>query len=207
MIDFQNVLIAAGVLSGILSLLAFWPYLLDTFHGRTEPQRASWLIWSVLGSIAFFSQVYEGATSSLWFAGAQVGSTISVFAMSVRRGFGRFLRKVDWAVLCVAALGLALWYLTKTAAYALAITISISLIAGCLTVAKCYKQPSSETLSTWIISFGAAILAILAVDSFDPVLIAYPAYLFTLYGMFIISICLGRRREAVLIQKTSEWPR
>ena len=161
----------------------------------------------MLGSIAFFSQVYEGATSSLLFAGAQVGSTISLFAMSIRRGFGRFLRKVDWAVLCLAGMGLALWYLTETAAYALAITISISLIAGCLTVVKCYRDPSSETLSTWIVSFGAAILAMLAVDSFDPVLIAYPAYLFTLYGLFIISICLGRRREAVLVRQTSERPR
>ncbi len=82
---FQNAdrLTYFGIFSGVLSTYAYIPYILDTLAKRTNPQRASWLIWSVLGSIAFFSQLFEGASSSLWFAGVQVTGTISVFLLSI----------------------------------------------------------------------------------------------------------------------------
>lgn len=161
-----------GMLSAVLSAFAYLPYIRDTLRGTTHPQRASWLIWSVLGSIAFFSQLYEGATASLWFAGAQVSGTIVVFLLSLRCGVGGLVNKPDACVLLAAALGLALWYMTETAVYALAITISISLLGGVVTMCKAYLTPQSETISTWACSFVAACLAILAVGAYDPVMLA-----------------------------------
>ena len=58
-----------GLLSGVLSGGSYIPYLRDIFRHTTKPERASWLIWAVLGSIAFFSQLAEGATWSLWLTG------------------------------------------------------------------------------------------------------------------------------------------
>ena len=187
-----------GVAAGVLSTFAYLPYILDTLAGRTNPQRASWLIWSVLGTIAFFSQVYEGASASLWFAAVQVSGTITVLLLSTVKGHGTYLRPVDYAALAAAAFGIVLWYFTENAAYALTITIGISLLGGVLTVAKSYQNPDSETLSTWVISLIASACALLAVGSFDPVLLAYPAYLFTLYVMFVGAILLGRMRRPVI---------
>ena len=113
-----------GIASGVLSTFAYIPYIIDTARRRTRPQRAAWLIWSVLGSIAFVSQVYEGATSSLWFAGVQIAGTIIVFSLSIWVGRGNYLAKTDYLILLAALAGLILWYFTETAAYALAITIT-----------------------------------------------------------------------------------
>ena len=110
-----------GIASGVLSIFAFVPYILDTIARRTEPQRASWLIWAVLGSIAFVSQVFEGATSSLWFAGVQVASTIIILVLSIWVGTGKFLGKTDYMILVAASIGLLLWYFTDNAAYALSL--------------------------------------------------------------------------------------
>ena len=192
---------AIGLLSGILSALAFVPYIFDVIRGQTEPQRSSWLIWSILGTIALFSQIYEGALESLYFAGVQVSGTILVFLLSVRKGFGAYIRTRDILVLGAATLGVLLWYYTDNSGYALAITISISLLGGSLTVLKAYEAPESETLLTWVLSFVASIFALFAVGSFAPILLAYPLYLFTLYGAFIIAIFAGRaRRRPVLPQ-------
>ena len=191
-----NTLLFFGIASGILSTFAFIPYIIDTVTGRTQPQRASWLIWSVLGSIAFMSQIFEGATSSLWFAGVQVSGTIIVFALSIKGGKGSFLSKTDYAILLAATVGLVLWYFTETAAYALAITISISLLGGAATVVKAYRDPDSETLITWVISLIASVCAILSVGKFDLIILAYPLYLFTLYIAFVIAIVLGRLRKS-----------
>jgi len=189
-------LAAMGILSGVLSTFAYVPYVIDTLAGRTQPQRASWLIWSVLGSIAFFSQVYEGASSSLWFAGVQVTGTIAVFVLSIRLGTGGFLDRRDCMVLLCALAGLMLWYFTETAIYALGITISISLLGGSVTVLKAYRDPSSETLSTWMMSFIAASCAIVSVGTLDWILLAYPLYLFTLNGAIIFAMQLGHARDA-----------
>ena len=140
----------AGISSAVLSTVAFLPYIIDTLRQRTQPQRASWLIWSVLGSIALLSQVYEGATTSLWFAGVQVGVSFIVLIISIWIGTGKFLSKSDYHILGAAVTGMVTWYFTETAAYALAITISISLLGGMATAVKAYKEPDSETLLTWV---------------------------------------------------------
>lgn len=183
---------AWGLLSALLCFFAFLPYLRDTLFRTTRPQRASWLIWSVLSSIAFAAQVYEGASASLWFAGAQVAGTVNVFAASIFRGTGGITSRRDCAVLSVAGIGLVLWYFTDTAAYALAITIAISLLGGTVTVAKAYARPESETGVTWLLSLFGSITAMFAVGTPDPVLLAYPVYLFVLNGAILVAMALGQ---------------
>lgn len=46
-----------GYLSGVLALIAFFPYYRDIFRGKTKPERASWLIWGILDLVALFSQL------------------------------------------------------------------------------------------------------------------------------------------------------
>ncbi|MEL6807028.1 MAG: hypothetical protein AAFO97_04535 [Pseudomonadota bacterium] len=192
----QSVLRTLGLASALLSVYAFAPYIRDTLSGRTQPQRASWLIWSVLGCIALMSQIAEGATSSLWFPVFQVGGTIAVFLITIRRGTGALLRQGDMPILGAAALGLILWSLTDNSLYALTVTIGISLLGGMATVKKAYLFPNSETLSTWVWSLCASCLAMLAVGKLDWVLLAYPMYLFTLYAAILIGIAMGRARDA-----------
>ncbi len=192
-----TVLAFLGIASGVLSTFAYLPYAIDTLAKRTQPQRASWLIWSVLGSIAFFSQLYEGAGSSLWFAGVQVTGTICIFLLSIRLGSGGFLNLRDCFILLVASAGLVIWYFTETAVYALAITISISLLGGSVTVLKAFRDPDSETMSTWFLSFIASTCAIFSVGAFDWIILAYPLYLFTLNGAIVVAMLLGRMRGTV----------
>lgn len=181
-----------GLFSALLSICAFLPYICDTLAGRTRPQRASWLIWSVLGSIALGSQIHEGATASLWFAAIQVGGTIAIFGLSMFRGQGAFCSPRDVFVLLAAAAGLILWTLTDSAVYALTITISISLLGGSVTVLKAYREPNSETQSTWFLSCIASWFAILSVGEANWVLLAYPMYLFTLNGAILLANMLGQ---------------
>lgn len=185
-----------GGLATLLSIIAYAPYILNTMRGYTRPHRACWLIWSVLATISFFSQVYEGATTSLGFAAAQAGCTTLVFLLSVVRGQGTFMSRTDGVVLALAAVGLALWYMTDTAVYALIMAITISLMGGMLTVQKTYWFPDSETMSTWHLSFIAACCAVLAVGSLNWVLLAYPVYLLILNGAIIGAWVMGQMPRA-----------
>ena len=99
-------------------------------------------------------------------------------------------------MLICALAGLILWYFTDTAVYALAISITISAIGGTVTVAKAYRAPQSETMTTWLVSFVASILAIWSIGTPDIILLAYPLYLFVLNGAIVVAMMLGRRRQA-----------
>ncbi|MFK7875102.1 MAG: hypothetical protein AB8B71_04895 [Paracoccaceae bacterium] len=188
-----------GAISAALGTCAYLPYIRDTLQGRTQPQRASWLIWSVLCVIAFFVQLHEGATHSLWFAGAMVSGTLSVFLLSLRYGTGGLLCRRDCTVLALAAGGLAAWYITETAAFALMITISISFLGGVITVAKAYKTPHTETFSKWFTSLGASVFALLSVQTYDPLLLAYPMYLLVLNSSIVTALALGALRDRQII--------
>lgn len=191
-----NVLALLGLTSALLSAFAFVPYIRDTLSGRTQPQRASWLIWSVLSSIALASQVAQGATSAVWFTLFQVLGTITVFVATFVHGSGRGgLRAGDVMVLSGAALGLVFWSVTDSPMYAMTTVIAISALGGWATVKKAYASPDTETLSTWVLSFAAGCLAVLAVGAVDIALLAYPLYLSVLYGAILLAVTLGRARQ------------
>ena len=185
-----------GVASAVLGLAAYVPYIRDILRGTTHPQRASWLIWAALSSIAFGAQVHEGASASLWFAGSQVLGSGIVFVLSIFCGRGEFLSRPDERALWVAVVGIVIWYFTETAFYALALTITISLLGGMLTVSKAYQRPDSETLSKWGTALVASSLALVSVGTVDWVLLAYPMYLFALNGMIVCAILFGRSNES-----------
>lgn len=118
--------------------------------------------------------------------------TLTVFLISLRHGGGPMMRAGDGLVLWAASLGLVLWAWTDNSAYALIISIAISMLGGWVTIKKAYYYPGSETMSTWVMSSMAAALAMLAIGSVDLVLMAYPLYLFTLYVSIVVAITLGR---------------
>lgn len=184
-----------GILSGLVGLVGFAPYIRDTWRGETSPERCSWLIWSVLGAVAFFSQLHEGATQSLWFASTQVSATILVFLLSVRNGTGDFFCPTYIAALGCATVGLIAWYFTDSAVYALMLTIGVSLLGGVMTVRKAYLSPGTETVSAWVIVWVSAVLAMCSVGKLDWVLLAYPLYLFTLYSAILIAMFLAPKSQ------------
>lgn len=49
-----------GIAAGIVSIAGFIPYVASVFRGETKPNRASWWIWAVVGSVLFAGYVAQG---------------------------------------------------------------------------------------------------------------------------------------------------
>lgn len=187
----------AGYLSGLAVLLSFYPYIRDIFAGKTKPERISWLIWGSLSLTAFFPQLAKGASYSLLMTGAMAVGDILVFILAIKYGRGGFLKRDIFAMLCLAG-GLTLWYLTKEAAIALYIATFIDATGTALTVAKSYEDPSSETVSSWMLTFIGGVLACIAVGSFNFVLLIFPFYMALAGLSILIAIYLGFLRKKIL---------
>ena len=180
-----------GYISALLSIICILPYIRDILRLKTKPERGSWFIWTMLGFIAFFSQLAKGATNSLWLTVGQTTSVLIIFLLSLKYGYGG-LGKRDLRALIGAGIGLVLWYLTREASFALIFVIIVDSIGTLLTLLKAYKDPESETLSTWIISGTSGIFGMLAVGSLNLILLAYPFYIVLANYVIVGAILLGK---------------
>jgi len=189
-------LLLFGYLSGFFSLIEYIPYVKDILDRKVKPHRATFFIWSVLGGIAFFSQLAKGATNSLWLPGIETILGLIVFALSFKYGIGGYSKR-DRFALIIAFLGLVVWYFTKEAALALYITIFIDAVGSYLTIHKAYHMPESETMLFWILSSISGMFAMLAVGKLDIILLSYPAYIIFANLSVVLALHRGKRKKAV----------
>lgn len=182
-----------GYLSGLLGIASIFPYVRDILRLKTKPQRITWLIYSVLGSISFFSQLAKGATHSLWLPGMITINVVIIFLLSIKYGVGGFAKK-DYIVLCIAAFGLLAWYIFHEAAIALYIVILVDASGTYLTIEKARKYPETETVSLWILSSLGGFFSSLAVGSFNIVLLSYPLFIMLADGWVAATIILNKKK-------------
>lgn len=187
----MNLLQVFGYISAFLSIIMVVPYIRDIFLLKTKPERASWFIWTVLGFIAFFSQLAKGAVDSLWLTAGQTLAVLVIAILSIKYGTGGFTKR-DIISLFFAGVGLVLWVITHDAAYALILVIVVDSIGSLLTLLKSYEDPESETAMTWILSGTSGIFGALAVGVFNPILLAYPIYIVVANYSIVISLLIGK---------------
>lgn len=187
----------AGIAAGMLSLIDPLPYLRDVINGRTRPHRGTWCIWSVLGVAAFLSQWADGASWSLLMVGVQAASITLVFLLSIWRGVGG-VGPSDVLLVGVAAAGITGWIVSSQPLVATVCVVLADLAGAALMLPKTWRDPHSETLSTFLLAAAAGCLGTVAVGAVDLGLLLYPGY-FTLVNAAIAAVIMRRRRTAVTL--------
>ncbi len=183
-----------GYLSGVAISLSFVPYLISIFKKETKPERASWLIWAVLGGISFFSQSAKGASDSLWLTGVQTFGDLTIFLFAIKYGIGGLLKR-DILALCGAGLSLILWYLTSEPAIALIIVIFIDALGGVLTIIKSYEYPGTESISAWVLTILGGLFGALAVGRWNLTLLAFPVYISLISLIILLAAFFGLKNK------------
>ena len=174
-----------AILSGVIVLLAGPPYLIDIFKGKTKPQRTAWFIWSVLGIVAFGSQVGLGAHWSLVYAGLNAVGDVTVFLLSFKYGVGGW-KKLDIAALIIAAVGVVLSLVAGDPLFALFGVIVADFAGTVLILHKAFLMPSSETSVTWLFFGMSSLFGALSVGTWNIKLLLFPLYMmFSSYGILV----------------------
>lgn len=168
-------LLVLGYLSGILGVLANVPYIIDTLKGKTKPHRVSWAIFLLINLINLVSLMASGATNSLWLV---IGFSISQFVivvLSIKKGTGG-LGRLEVTCMIGAGLGIGLWMYFNNPLVAIICNIIAVSIALVPTIIKAYKEPHTETKSTWLIGALGALLSALSVGGLHVELLLFPIY-------------------------------
>jgi hypothetical protein len=183
---------ALGVLAALVGIADTIPYLRDMLRGSTRPHRGTWLIWSSLAVLVCFSQEADGASWSLLMTAVQGILTSLIFVLAIRHGEGG-LSLGDLIVIALAAAGVAGWISAGEPLVATACVVAADLLGAGMMLPKTWRDPGSETLSTFALAAVAGALAAGAVGSLDVALLLYPAY-FCLVNLGIALIIQQRRR-------------
>ena len=189
-----------GIAAALVGIADTIPYVRDTLRGSTRPHRGTWLVWSVLAVVVCFSQEADGASWSLPMAVTQAVLITLIFALSLGRGVGG-AGAADGVMLAIAAAGLAGWLVVGTPLVATACVVVADVIAVAMMVPKTYRDPYSETLSTFALAGLSGALAVGAVGSLDVSLLLYPAY-FCLVNAGL-ALLIRQRRAASSISRSS----
>jgi hypothetical protein len=182
---------ALGVAAALIGLADMVPYVRDTVRRSTRPHRGTWLIWTVLAVVVSLSQEADGASWSVAMAVTQAATNGLVLALAIRLGTGG-LSALDASLIALAGAGVGGWLLAGDPLTATACVVVADLVAAAMMVPKTWRDPGSETLSTFAGASLAGALSAVAVAAPDPSLLLYPAYYCVVNGVLALVI-VGRR--------------
>jgi hypothetical protein len=180
-----------GCLAAVVGVADTLPYLRDMRRGTTRPHRGTWLVWSIVAIVAFWAQRASGATWSLVMLGTQAVLTSATFLLSLRHGEGGLGHR-DLTLLGIAAGGLTGWAFVDLPVIATAGVVVADLVGAMLMLPKAYRDPQSETPSTYVLAALGGGLAACAVAEPDPELLLFPVY-FTVVNGALAAVILRRR--------------
>jgi hypothetical protein len=182
-----------GVLAALVGIADTIPYIRDTLRGSTRPHRGTWLIWSSLAVVVCLSQRADGASWSLLMAATQAALTALIFLLAIRCGEGG-VSAAERVMIAIAAGGVVAWIVADQPIVATACVVAADLLGAAMMAPKAYRDPHSETLSTFALAGLSGALATGAVGSADPALMLYPGYFCLVNGAIALLIHQRRRR-------------
>lgn len=150
----------------ILAFLGNISYLRDVINKKIKPHPYTWLVWSLVSGVTFFGALQKGAGVGAIPTGFAEAFTVIIFLYSLRYGFSQIKRR-DTIFLVITLLGLIPWALTKDPTISVIIVVLIDLVAFVPTITKTWKNPTSETVTLYIMNVCRHVLTLFSIEAYN----------------------------------------
>lgn len=180
-----------GKMAGIVAFAAYVPYIVSIVRGKTEPNRATWLIWTIVGFMLAISYYYSGAVETMWVPVIYVIGPCSIFVLSFKYGKSEWVL-IDTFCLFGVAVSLLLWWLSGSALVALLLNLFIDFLGAVPTVRKVYYEPQTEDRLAWVLSCAGSLINLFAIEDWTFSIAVYPIYMCIGNGVITALIFIGR---------------
>ncbi|MGB3756550.1 MAG: hypothetical protein WBA07_09280 [Rivularia sp. (in: cyanobacteria)] len=182
-----------GIIAGFLSLIGFIPYIISIWKGKTQPNKATWCIWAIVGIIICTSYYLSGAINTIWVPLALAIGHVVIAILTLIYGKGGW-NSFDKTCILGTGISLVLWWHYDSPLIALSINIAIDFLGALPTIRKSYRKPETEDLLTWIIFLLAHTLNLFAIKQWSFSVLAYPAYLFFTVATVVLLLLRPKMR-------------
>jgi hypothetical protein len=191
-----------GIVSLVVSLAVFVPYLRDIFRKRTKPHAYSWLVWSLLQGVGVIAQFQAGAGYGAW--GLTLGAffCFTIFVLSLKFGT-KNITKFDSACLAASLIAIVFYIVFKNPLWSIVLVSLIDFIGFLPTFRKAYQEPETETASAFALSALANFFSLLAIQDYSVTTVLYIASLVVTNVSFVSMLLIRKRILARRIPKTT----
>ncbi|MBP9762482.1 hypothetical protein KBD34_02605 [Patescibacteria group bacterium] len=183
-----------GIIGGILALSGFLPYIVEIVERKTKPNRASWLIWSVLGLVILATYLASpGSHHNLPATIALAIAPIVTMVLCIKYGEGS-LSRFDKGCLIGAGLSLLVWNRLNSPILGLACALITDALGLIPTWRGISRDPTKEKPHAWIIWSVGNICNMFTIERLTIQDAVYPTYYLVGTGVSTFLILHGRWR-------------
>jgi hypothetical protein len=182
-----------AVMAAVIAVGGAVPYVLDTLRGRTRPNRATWMVYAIVGSLAVVSSYAAGGRWSLLLGVAYAIGPCAILLASIRHGEGGW-SPLDRGCLGLAACGLVGWAVSGDARTGVVLETLADAAGTVPTWVKAWRDPAHENRPAWTIYAFASALNLFAIASWSIGEVCYNGWLVLCCGS--IAAILWLRRPA-----------
>ena len=167
--------IILGTVAALLALVSSYLYIKDIFRGNTKPHTYTWLVWSIVTTIAFLGQWVSGGGPGSWATGVAAVVTIFTLVLSLKGNYGtKDITNFDKICLGLAIISILPWLLTKNVLWSVIFATFIDLVAFFPTMRKTWYAPKSESLGSMYADAVKHSLSIFSMGSYSLVNVVFP---------------------------------
>jgi hypothetical protein len=186
----SNIKTTVSILSGLVFIFAFIPYIKAIVRKQTRPRKATWLVWAVGDIIILIGMLAKHTVSGLMI-GAVLGAT-TTFILSLKFGEPGWTKR-DKICLALSGIAIVLWICFQDSNVGIALSLVGLAIAAWPTYVSAWNTPENEDLKGWILFNTSSILGALAIPHRTFADIA-PAVTFVLIDLPMLYLLLIRPR-------------
>ncbi len=181
-----------GIVSSLLAIVCFIPYIRDILKKKTEPHTYSWLVWTVLQTVGVMAQLKEGAGYGAWALAIGAVFCFAIFILSLKYGT-KNISKFDGLCLLASFGAMVIYFTIANPVWAIIAVALIDFVGFLPTFRKGFEEPFTETTSTFAMSALANALSIIALQNYNVTTVLYIASLFFTNSSFVTMILLRRK--------------
>jgi hypothetical protein len=180
-----------GLLSLILSVVSYVPYLRSIFAAKTRPHAFTWLIWGAVMAIAFVAQLSGRGGAGSWATGLSAAFCLSIGVVALFRG-EKHITRGDWIAFLVTLLAIPLWVVTSDPLWSVLLVTGIDAVAYYPTFRKSYSKPDEELAFKYVLTVIRYLFSLLALEHYTLVTSVYQL-VSILMEMAIVGLLIWRR--------------
>lgn len=182
-----------GVLAGVISLLAYIPYIASIIRRETIPSRTTWWILFFVGIVTLITYRESGASNTIFFLVGDVFGAFLTAVLSILYGKDG-VKLFDKMCFLGAILSLGLWVIfQENPAIAFSSSLTVEIVAMIPTIRKVHLNPFEEDTAAWVLTFFAAAANLYAIETWSFIVAFYPFYEFSVNGVVVLLLAMGKR--------------
>jgi hypothetical protein len=192
----MNLYLVAGLLSVVLTVVGFAPYISGIRGGTMKPHFFSWVIWTISSTVVFFAQVVAEGGAGAWSTGvsALLTAYVTWLAWSLHRDIS--ITRSDWVFLWSALASLPLWYITADPLWSVVILTTVDLFGFGPTLRKLYDYPYEESAFFYALFAARSAISLVALESLSLTTLLFPVAMVISCGLTSLMLLWRRRQVA-----------